>query len=920
MFEMFLNPWAMAAGTLLISSPIIIHLINRMRYRRIRWAAMEFLLKSQKKNRRRVIIEQIILLLLRILLVLLAGFLLARFIGALAGPQQSTLHVVVLDDTPSMGDFHVDGGRRLEAFTEAKSIIAEKIGQFASQANTPQSLVLLRLSDLENPRRIDRLNSSTVDELRTYLSDLEPTTFHVDLVKGLHAAEAEFNKSKEARRLLHIVSDFRSIDWTGAAGDSLGQALEQFKAMKIDVHPIDAAYPQRAENQKSIQYHDNMAIVDLTPETRVVARYMQVEFTVAVANFSNSERKNVRVTVRVRGQERADGSFNMPSVPAGTVTTGSFSIPFDQLGQNPVSVNLENEETGLTIDNVRHCVVEVREKVPLLVIEGDSKTKGTPDGDGYFLQQLFSESTRGFDVLMRTPNDLEKLNLEEFPSIFLLNVARLTDKAVQALEKFVQGGGGLAFFMGKDVKQDFYNKLYADGKGLFPVPLADKPSDPPANAEVKLSRMLENFSPKVYPRNLDHPVFTRIYRDEKSHQPSRENNKYLVFAGIDQYWPVPRQRWHPKAGETEELMTLPNVRQISDYADQTNVLLKDMLKALADATAQDQQRWAKFKAPLDEAERKIKNILLVGGELYKLVAPLDALLNEAGEPNLQEFWQYGPNADLRDRFSKLLETVRFGDPYLVVKTIGKGRVLACMSTANSEWNDMPGGPSRVYWVMLMLEMQKYMASNTADANLTLGNSLDLELDATRFDANIQRFAPPKIDYGKTGQVKYAAVDMGRQAGDVTGNKLSLHFNEARTPGVYEFILTRKDVDGANAKPGDKSQGDKGRQETIAYAFNVDAAAEGNLKRVTSDEFKAVSGNIGIHTPDDPAIEALLKDKKSDYSESPWMYLIILLVLIAEQAMAVRLSFHTRHHEASPTFASPASAPVPEEAPETVEVG
>src|SRR5580700_6709004 len=227
MFEMFLNPWAMAAGTLLISSPIIIHLINRMRYRRVRWAAMEFLLKSQKKNRRRVIIEQIILLLLRILLVLLAGFLLARFIGALAGPQQSTLHVVVLDDTPSMGDFHRDGGRQLDAFTQAKSIIVEKIGQFASQANTPQSLVLLRLSDLENPRRIERLNSSSVDELRNFLADLEPTPFHVDMVKGLRAAEAEFNNSKEERRLLHIVSDFRDADWTGAAADSLRQTLEQ---------------------------------------------------------------------------------------------------------------------------------------------------------------------------------------------------------------------------------------------------------------------------------------------------------------------------------------------------------------------------------------------------------------------------------------------------------------------------------------------------------------------------------------------------------------------------------------------------------------------------------------------------------------------------------------------------------------------
>src|SRR5579864_1561502 len=115
MFDLFLNPWAMAAGTLLVSSPIIIHLINRMRFKRIHWAAMEFLLKSQKKNQRRIIIEQIILLLLRILLVLLAGFLIARFIGALAGLQQSSLHVVVLDDTPSMGDFHRDGGRQLDA-------------------------------------------------------------------------------------------------------------------------------------------------------------------------------------------------------------------------------------------------------------------------------------------------------------------------------------------------------------------------------------------------------------------------------------------------------------------------------------------------------------------------------------------------------------------------------------------------------------------------------------------------------------------------------------------------------------------------------------------------------------------------------------------------------------------------------------
>ena len=72
--ELFLNPWSMILGGLLISAPIIIHLINRIRYKRVEWAAMEFLLEAMKRNKRKLILEQLLLLLLRIFLVLLTGF------------------------------------------------------------------------------------------------------------------------------------------------------------------------------------------------------------------------------------------------------------------------------------------------------------------------------------------------------------------------------------------------------------------------------------------------------------------------------------------------------------------------------------------------------------------------------------------------------------------------------------------------------------------------------------------------------------------------------------------------------------------------------------------------------------------------------------------------------------------------------
>ena len=62
----FVSPALAMAGGFLIASPIIIHFINRMRFRRVRFAAMEFLLQSQQRNRRRLLLEELLLLLLRI--------------------------------------------------------------------------------------------------------------------------------------------------------------------------------------------------------------------------------------------------------------------------------------------------------------------------------------------------------------------------------------------------------------------------------------------------------------------------------------------------------------------------------------------------------------------------------------------------------------------------------------------------------------------------------------------------------------------------------------------------------------------------------------------------------------------------------------------------------------------------------------
>src|SRR4051794_22403802 len=103
-----LNPlliWGTALGVI----PIIIHLLNRRRFRRVEWAPMRYLKLTIQRNRRRIQIEQLILLLVRIALPVLLFVLLARPLVNPTGLERwfgaggRVSHVLLVDDSLSMG-------------------------------------------------------------------------------------------------------------------------------------------------------------------------------------------------------------------------------------------------------------------------------------------------------------------------------------------------------------------------------------------------------------------------------------------------------------------------------------------------------------------------------------------------------------------------------------------------------------------------------------------------------------------------------------------------------------------------------------------------------------------------------------------------------------------------------------------------
>ena len=106
--------WQFAvAGAIFATGPLIIHLLNRRRFRVVHWAAMDFLLQAVKRNRRILQLRDLILLLLRTAAVLLFGLALAQpFLSQVDSDFNGTqpLHVVLLiDNSLSTGYQHLNG-------------------------------------------------------------------------------------------------------------------------------------------------------------------------------------------------------------------------------------------------------------------------------------------------------------------------------------------------------------------------------------------------------------------------------------------------------------------------------------------------------------------------------------------------------------------------------------------------------------------------------------------------------------------------------------------------------------------------------------------------------------------------------------------------------------------------------------------
>lgn len=499
----FLNPALFWPGLALVSLPIIIHLINRLRYKRVRFAAMEFLLASEQKNRRRVLIEQLLLLLARILLVLLILALIGRLI---VDPKHLSMfqgarthHVVLLDDTGSMRD----KAGELSAFDTARDVLQGIISQGAQRPGTQRITVVSMSNPSETTSGLTErdVDSQLIDDAAVQLRDLDCSFGTGNPATALAAIRQRLASDRASEKVLHILSDFRRPDWYD--NGTLVSELESLDRSNVSLNLV-----RLVEDQ-----HENLAITELTGAVETAAVGVPVSLRALVMNSGKREIPSAKLSVALDGQT-LNRREPIPPIPAGETREVVFDVDFSTSGLHRVEVSVEAD--ALEADNVRRLAIDVPQANPVLIIDG---TPGAIQGLYVADALAADQSVTGYAVTIDGPEGLRKRALQEYALITMINVPDLAPDATEALRKYVREGGGLAFYVGETTNATYYNKeFYAGGQGLLPVQLGLTPA-----------LLAARSAPGPDLAVTDHPIFAILAGQE---------NPLIDFVKINAYFPV----------------------------------------------------------------------------------------------------------------------------------------------------------------------------------------------------------------------------------------------------------------------------------------------------------------------------------------------------------------------------------------------
>lgn len=491
----FLNPlllWGLTA----VSIPILIHIFNLKRTKKIEFSTLMFLKEIQQSKYKKIKLKQLLILLSRIAFIIFLVMMFAKPFekGFLGGPdsRSKTSALIILDDSFSMqtrdnnGSDLENGKTKIRELLDALGLRSEIFFTTVSAINRDASYIPVK----------------DINSLKDSLALIKTSSVSRSLGEVLYYSEDILNSAANTLKEVYLITDGQSSFINRDAS-----AIQVFKDKENINFSVILTGTRNA---------NNISIDTINTVSKIFEKNHPVKIKAAVNNHNNfnSVNKSVILTLGNYKEEK------VIDIPANTTIEADFILKPEQTGFVSGSIELGQSDISddeISADNKQYFAFYIPEVVNVLIA-----SPGPMDA-GYIKLVLntskeldpVANSSSFFNIREVNSMDFSGEDLAKYNSIVIVNKQIFSTAEASKLKNYIFAGGGVILYPGSLTNIDNYNEE------LF------KAMDLP----YITGRFSRDEAMKFDKIDLDHPVFEGIFKN--SHDKKNINiESPSVLSGI----------------------------------------------------------------------------------------------------------------------------------------------------------------------------------------------------------------------------------------------------------------------------------------------------------------------------------------------------------------------------------------------------
>ncbi|WP_316840251.1 BatA domain-containing protein [Pedobacter gandavensis] len=458
----FLYPGFLFA-VLAIAIPIVIHLFNFRKFKKVYFSNVQFLKEAKEQNSSRDKLQHLLVLACRVLAVLFLVLAFARPYIPLetgADPNKGNLISVYIDNSYSMETVNKEGNLLDEAKRKAKEIAN------AYQLNDQFQLLT---NDFEGKHQ-RKLNK---EAFILMLEELKISPASRTLQQVVNRLQQEGDSRKN--HLVYLLSDFQQ-NFTG---------LEKIKS------DPDIRYSIIKLNANALP---NIAIDSVWSLSPVHQPNQSEQLVVKLHNYGLEDANDVPLKLLINQQQKAISNIK---VPAGKSVKDTLAFSGLQKGWQKGVLSIK--DFPITFDDELNFSFRVNSEMKVLSISGDPSQ--------LYLKSLFAADPY-FKLTEMAESNIKYSSFPEYRLIILNGLKQPSSGLAQQLKSYVKNGGSLVIFPDLDAGTAVYTP-FLTALSLPAVKQLNTGTVVSSSIELKDPLFKDVFD--QVPANMDLPVVSKYF-------------------------------------------------------------------------------------------------------------------------------------------------------------------------------------------------------------------------------------------------------------------------------------------------------------------------------------------------------------------------------------------------------------------------